>query len=198
VTVLNVSQYDESYFEGDVGRGGYTSYSKWIKTLSKYAPYESSKGDTWKNPAARLVKHYKINGSLLELGCAYGHTLKQLQDADIKDTHGIDVSQFAIDNSVASNTVVGDAIESLKRYEDNKFDFIYSAEFLQCINEKDLPPLISEMNRVAKHRQFHIINIAVSPKYYNIKNMTEWINYQWMSNTILVPITNIQKEYIVN
>lgn len=46
---------------------------------------------------AKLIKRYRSSGKLLEIGCGLGHVLARLEDRF--ETHGIDVSAYAIEQA---------------------------------------------------------------------------------------------------
>ena len=81
---------------------------------------------------------------------------------------------------------VADARTELSKYKKNEFGFLFSRWFLCCIDEADIPDLISEMNRVSKS-QVHILMTHVNETFYSKKTPEEWLNYDWDVGTILIP-----------
>ena len=79
--------YGKEYFDGsrDYGYGGY-----------KY-------DGRWKPVAKDIINHFRLNkgDKLLDIGCAKGFLVKDLCDLGI-DALGIDISQYALDNSINS------------------------------------------------------------------------------------------------
>ena len=100
--------YGKEYFDGDreYGYGGYTYDGRWISV------------------AKDIKKHYGLNDGdkVLDVGCAKGFLVKDFFDLGIQSS-GIDISKYAIDNSlleIKDRLVIGSA-EKLPFPDGNKF-----------------------------------------------------------------------------
>lgn len=91
--------------------------------------------------------------------------------------------------------ITGDARTALVNRQDfknNSYDVIFSAQFLECIDDADLADLITEMNRIAKTLQIHFVstigNITDVPSQskYNLKTLAEWGALGFDSGTRLI------------
>lgn len=91
--------------------------------------------------------------------------------------------------------ITGDArilLADKQQFKKNSYDVIFTAQFLECIDDADLPDLITEMNRISKTVQIHLISttpnitdIPSQPKY-NLKTLTEWAALGWESGTRII------------
>ncbi|MCP6727655.1 MAG: class I SAM-dependent methyltransferase, partial [Patescibacteria group bacterium] len=89
---------------------------------------------------------------VLEIGCAKGFVVEDLREFGA-DCYGLDISSYAISKStdiVKPFLTIADGRTHLSKYADNEFDVVFSLRFLECIDEKELPALISVMNRISK------------------------------------------------
>lgn len=183
--VLNPSEYDASYFDGALQtlkhNAGYSYYKRWKRYKG-----ENSLGEYWKDKAKKLFdKYFLLKKKVLEIGCAKGFIVEDLREFGV-DCYGLDVSSYAIgeaSDSVKPFLTVGDARTILSKYKDNEFDMVFSLRFLECVDEKDLPDLILEMNRISKS-QFHIID-EVSMSSYVEQPLNWWAKLKFSQQTIL-------------
>ncbi len=194
MAVLQPSEYDMAYFDGSLGpyrhNAGYSEYKRWYRNEG-----EGSTGEFWKDMAAGWINHLALSGKrVLEIGCAKGFLVKDLRDMGV-DAYGLDVSQYAIENcepEVAQYLTVGDARTYLSNYARNEWDIVLSLRFLECIDEADLPALVSEINRISK-KSVHVVDNFVGAKsgagqYYTQHTPQEWLdNYSWERGTVIVP-----------
>ncbi len=101
--------------------------------------------------------------SVLDVGCARGFLVGHLRKMGI-DAHGVDISEWATGSvppqSLGKFLKTVDVTKGLP-YKNGEFDLVMSQDFLEHIDEKEVPKLINEMLRVGK-RQFHIIT---TPEY---------------------------------
>jgi 2-polyprenyl-3-methyl-5-hydroxy-6-metoxy-1,4-benzoquinol methylase len=131
------------------------------------------------------------NKQVLDVGCAKGFLVKSLRDLGV-DAYGIDVSQYAIDNSedgMDSYLTVADARTYLATYSNRQWDWLISLRFLECIDEAELPALVSEMNRVSKS-QIHVIDTEPNPLYYVVRDLAWWGALDWARSTRLIQNEN--------
>ena len=122
-----------------------------------YGGYKYLEG-RWEKIARKMVEQYQIpnNAEVLDIGCGKGFLLydflKVLPDLEI---HGIDISQYAIDNSkneIKDKLVVGNAKEL--PYPDDYFDLVISINTLHCLEAPDLFLSLKEMERVGKSSKY--------------------------------------------
>ena len=122
-----------------------------------YGGYKYLEG-RWEKIARKMVEQYQIpnNARVLDIGCGKGFLLydflKLMPDLEI---HGIDISQYAIDNSkneIKDKLVVGNAKEL--PYPDDYFDLVISINTLHCLEAPDLFLSLKEMERVGKSSKY--------------------------------------------
>ena len=122
-----------------------------------YGGYKYLEG-RWEKIARKMVEQYQIpnNARVLDIGCGKGFLLydflKVMPDLEI---HGIDISQYAIDNSkneIKDKLVVGNAKEL--PYPDDYFDLVISINTLHCLEAPDLFLSLKEMERVGKSSKY--------------------------------------------
>ena len=131
------------YFDGDRnhGYGGFTYQERF-----------------WKPVVPDLISHFNLNSSsrVLDVGCAKGFFLHDLQEAlPGIDVNGIDISQYAIENSiesVQSKVRVGDA--RLLEFPDNSFDFVMSINTIHNLDRGDCAKALTEIQRVSGGKSF--------------------------------------------
>ena len=189
--VLNPSEYDASYFDGDSQslkhNAGYARYERW-----KRFDGVDSLGEFWKDKAKGLFDEYSMRGKkILEIGCAKGFVVEDLRSFGA-DAYGLDVSSYAIGKAIEAVKpflTVGDVRTHLKNYKDNEFDMVFSLRFLECIDEADLPALIIEINRISKF-QFHELDEGGNTNFYIIRPLSWWKEFSWKTGTTLVSNTN--------
>jgi ubiquinone/menaquinone biosynthesis C-methylase UbiE len=136
-------RFDFDYFDGDRnhGYGGFTYQERF-----------------WKPVVPDIVKHFNLNTNsrVLDIGCAKGFFLHDLQEAipGINVT-GIDISAYAISNAhetIKDKVFVGDA-RSLT-FEDNSFDFVMSINTIHNLNRDDCAVALKEIQRVSGGKAF--------------------------------------------
>jgi len=194
--VLQPSEYDISYFDGNKGsyshNAGYTKYRRWRRKSAGIVPFDESTGSFFGDIAKRFDIEAFIDGKdVLELGCAYGFLVEDMRALGA-NAYGLDVSQYAYDQadpSIQPYLTVADARTYLTNYSRNQWDVIVSRWFLDCIDDNDLPDLIDEMNRISKN-QAHVIGTLIPDTYYNVKDPQVWVDsFDWDRGTIIVPDT---------
>lgn len=200
--VLDVSEYNASYFDGRLQamahNAGYGRYARWYRSEG-----EGSQGEWWKDYAARWVDQLALSGkSVLDVGCAKGFLVEDLCDAGV-DAYGLDVSDWAINScndprtdlaaklrrsDLASRFYLGDVRTALAQFVRNQFDFAVSFRFLECLDPADLPGVVTELNRVSRN-QVHIVDQFTGAKegagaYYTQHTTAEWRDsYGWSKGT---------------
>lgn len=79
-------QYDKSYFQNDNPKGGYTNYFEGMKINRK----------TFVDRLLKIEKKLGFKGKLLDVGAALGDCLEVAQNMGWDESHGIEVSAFAV------------------------------------------------------------------------------------------------------
>ncbi len=106
-------------------------------------------------------KYVDKNMKILDVGCGYGRTLKELYDNGYRNLIGIDFSSKMIERANSSYPEISFKIsEGNKLYfEDNSIDCVILLAVLTCItNEDDQYQLISEIHRILKKGGILYIN----------------------------------------
>jgi len=138
-------QYGKDYWDGDrkYGYGGYR--------------YDGRQ----RSVAEELVKHYGIKpgDKILDVGCGKGFLLYEFtQVMPGVEVTGLDISQYAIDNSkeeIREFLHAGNAV-SLP-FPDNSFDFVISITTLHNLYAYELRPALEEIQRVGKGSNKHLV-----------------------------------------
>lgn len=187
--VLDPSEYDVSYFDGKSvplkHNAGYSKYKRWVRIDG-----EGSTGEFWKDKAAKLLTTHNLsNLKILEIGCAKGFVVQDLRELGA-DAWGLDVSSYAVgecDPVVAPYLMVGDARTYLTNFSNKQFDVTFSLRFLECVEESEVQALITNMDRITKRFQVHVIDEQPNPLYYVAQPLAWWeANFAWKNGTILV------------
>jgi cyclopropane fatty-acyl-phospholipid synthase-like methyltransferase len=200
MAVLQPEEYNASYFDGATQplkhNAGYSKYQRWYRTTA-----DGTQGEFWKDAAEKWAKKLALpNKKFLELGSAKGFLVEDLREQGV-DAYGLDVSQYAYDEAsdvVKPFLTVGDARTALSKYDNNEFDVLFSARFIECISEEDLPALVSEMNRISK-LQVHVVDDFTGHKssaaaYYTSHTQQEWLDkYEWDKGTLIVANEDLTK-----
>ena len=136
-------KWDFDYWDGDrrINYGGYKYiYGRWDAVIKKMIAYYDLKN----------------NCRILDIGCGKGFMLydflRLIPDAEI---HGIDISEYAINNSkkeVRDNLVLGNATKL--PWPDNYFDLVVSITTLHNLKAYDLEQALKEMERVGKKNKY--------------------------------------------
>ncbi len=122
-----------------------------------YGGYRYIEG-RWERVARAMAEHYGIKPGdrILDVGCGKGFLLydftKVVPGVEI---HGIDVSEYAIDNAkeeVKGRLLAGNA-NSLP-YPDKHFDLVYSLNTLHNLHNYDLDRALREVERVGKRNKY--------------------------------------------
>ena len=139
------------YWDGDrrINYGGY-----------KYMP------GRWTPVAEKLVQHYNLgpNSRILDIGCGKGFLLFEItQILHGCTVHGVDVSQYAIDNAKEEirNNIVHSSATKLP-FDANSFDLVISINTLHNLLSFELESALREINRVSKSNAY--ICVGVLPK----------------------------------
>lgn len=211
--VLSSSEYNENYFNGrNTGiklSWGYADIREHGQ-LNKFDegdeanPYNS----TIKNQLDLLTDLNLSNMGVLDVGgCIgnYSHLGKKL-GVGTWTVLDLNIDGWCEANKLdtVDTFITGDArilLASKQQFKKNSYDIIFTSQFLECIDDADLPDLITEMNRITKTVQIHLIsttpNITDIPSQskYNLKTLSEWATLGFESGTRLIDFHT--KEVIV-
>ncbi len=122
-----------------------------------YGGYRYIQG-RWEKVARAIANHYPlpVKPKILDIGCGKGFLLydflKVIPDAEV---YGIDISQYAIDNSkeeVRDQLQVGNATNL--PWKDDTFDLVISITTLHNLHAYDLDQALREMQRVGKSHKY--------------------------------------------
>lgn len=205
--VLATSRYNAAYFGDTVESGG-------IKDLNGYSSYLELGGQrnrfdigdesnpynlTWKLRTTEIGINFDVtNKTILDIGGAVGFVGEYLKEQGARIYDVLDVSNWCFRNKlvVVDNFIEADAITELTNLKNNEYDIIISNQFLDCIDDTDLPALIAEMNRVSKTKQWHWVTETIgedSLPNYNIKTIQDWaIGKGWDSQTSIISVSTRQ------
>lgn len=136
-------KWGHDYWDGDrrINYGGY-----------KYLP------GRWEKVARAMVDHYGIKpgDKILDVGCGKGFLLYDFTlVVPGVEVYGIDISQYAIDNSkeeVRDRLQVGNATKL--PWPDKHFDLVYSLNTLHNLHCYDLDMALREIERVGKQNKY--------------------------------------------
>lgn len=115
----------------------------------------------WRPVAAQLARHYSLRAgdAVLDVGCGKGFLLYELtQEVPGLRIHGIDISDYAIENSkaeVRSFLKVGNANQL--PFANNSFDLVFSITTLHNLRCFDLDNALREIERVGKDHKYVVV-----------------------------------------
>ena len=139
--------FSVDYFDGDRahGYGGYSYDPRfWSETVQLFADHYSLAADA----------------SILDIGCAKGFMLKDFAELMPNITlTGIDISQYAIDNSdpcVRAYLDIGNAKDL--PYRDGAFDLVISINTVHNLPRADVLSALQEIERVGRGNSFVMVD----------------------------------------
>ena len=139
-------KFDKEFFDGEreFGYGGFSYNPKyWSEVVKDFSDY------------------YNLNdgSKILDVGCAKGFMLFDFYKLNSNfDLHGIDISKYAIDNSVSevkNKLLVANATKL--PYEDNFFDLVISINTIHNLEKVECATALKEISRVSKKNAFFIV-----------------------------------------
>ena len=136
-------QFGKEFFDGE-RRHGYGGF--------RYLPH------FWQPVIPTFQKQYQLSSSskVLDVGCAKGFMLYDFsQVISGIQLAGIDVSSYAIENSIESirpYLKIANAVEI--PFDDNSFDLVISINTVHNLEESDLAKALQEIERVSKGNSF--------------------------------------------
>ncbi len=190
MAILDQSQFNNSEFQAYF-------HESVLSHDAGYSDYELEfvfqQGEHFKNNIIDFFSNESINGAIdvLELGGARGHRAKfGLETFGLKSWEIIDLYDSPLKQTHNKLTyTIGDArtlLADTNAYRDDKKDILFSCRFLDCIPEVSLPDLISNMNRVTKQGQYHVITKDANPNFYSTRDLTWWSQQGFASGTVLI------------
>lgn len=112
----------------------------------------------WQPVIPTFQKHWGLTSdhSILDVGCAKGFMLHDFSELIPGITvRGIDISSYAIENSIESmrtNVKVGNALDL--PFEDKSFDYVISITTLHNLEQDELIKSLQEIERVSRKGSF--------------------------------------------
>lgn len=110
--------------------------------------------------------------SVLEIGCGRGYLLKRFESAGVPCV-GLDISDHCFLTRVTNSVNKFDITQTPWPFHDKQFDMCFSQGVLDLVEEKYIPEILKEVNRVS-NRGIHSINI----KKLNLN----WENQYFLDN----------------
>ena len=108
-----------------------------------------------------LSKYINKTMKILDVGCGYGRTLRELYDRGYRNLIGIDFSSKMIDRARLLNPNISFEVSNGKKldFEDNSIDCVILLAVLTCIIDEDSQKaLIREIHRILKNGGILYIN----------------------------------------
>ena len=168
-------EFEKDFFDGGrrYGYGGYKYDGRWVPVVKDF------------------IEFYNLtnSSSILDIGAGKGFMIKEFLDhlpgADIK---GIDISNYAIENSmeeVKKFMSVGNA--NKLNFEDNSFDLVISINTVHNLQLEECKNSLKEISRVSKKNSFIIVDSWNNDedekrmKAWNLTALTYMSSKDWIS-----------------
>lgn len=132
--------YDCEYYGVGGKKANYDNYGPWS------VPH-------WARPIAQFIREHGSRGAILDVGCAYGHLVRELNTTGLP-AMGIEWSEWATDNKVSPNVERGDA--RALPYTDRMFTTIVSLDLLEHFEPEQSQQVMREMVRVSRAGALHV------------------------------------------
>ena len=136
-------KFDKDFFDGErkFGYGGFSYNPRY-----------------WSEVVKDLSNYYNLNNEskILDVGCAKGFMLYDFYKLNPNlDLHGIDISKYAIDNSVPEIKNKLQVANATKLpYEDNFFDLVIAINTIHNLDKDECEIALKEISRVSKKNAF--------------------------------------------
>ena len=159
--VALAKKFGRDFFDGDrkCGYGGY-----------KY-------DGRWKAVVERMRQRYKLpdNAAILDVGCGKGFMLHDFKEAMPDCTvAGIDVSEYAIKNSMASvKPFLKVASAEKLPYPDNSFDLVVSVNSIHNLSLEACKEALREIERVSRGNSYMTVDAWRNEQEY--ENLIKWV-----------------------
>lgn len=166
-----------------------------IRHLAGYTAYENifnfRNGQHFKDRLETLINNLSITGQndVLELGGSRGHraawalnTINGINNWEIIDLYDSPFKQVHSNLTYTIgdfNTLLADT----QAYKNNSKEYIISFNTLECVPDAQLPTLISNMNRITKKAQIHIIGDNNNTDYYRSEPLSWWAQQGFEAGT---------------
>lgn len=175
----NYGGFGQDYFDGasvaDPHPAGYTDYRRELLPFDHYA-----------DVTANIIQNHGADpstASVLIVGCAVGYTVEWLQNTYGTDAWGMDISQYAVDNSVTSTIRQGDVLSAndlkavRREAPGGKFDVILTECVLECLTDSEAQTAAEncrgEVQQGVAHRLW-TVGDDLNSSWYNSKTLSEW------------------------
>ena len=133
---VNNNPYSEAYFEGRKSNYWWTVGS-----------YENFRNFPHWNEMLKLLRKFKDDGRLLDIGCAYG--LFVTTASTYYESYGIDISRFAVEKSVKyCRGIISRASATNLPFQDETFEIVTVVDTLEHIS--NLNKCLKDIVRVLK------------------------------------------------
>lgn len=136
---MTEKNFDKKYFSS----GSYRSYKKLA--------------DSWVPIVARRIDKVigKKEARILDVGCAHGYLVAELQNKYGHNVRGIDYSDYAVKNSEKSvrGKIKRGNILKLP-FKKNNFDIVICLDVINYLEEKDIPVAVKNLVGIAKKHIF--------------------------------------------
>ena len=136
-------KFDKDFFDGErkFGYGGFSYNPRY-----------------WSEVVKDFSNYYNLNdeSKILDVGCAKGFMLYDFYKLNPNlDLHGIDISKYAIDNSVPEIKNKLQVANATKLpYEDNFFDLVIAINTIHNLDKDECEIALKEISRVSKKNAF--------------------------------------------
>jgi len=175
-------KFDKEFFDGErkFGYGGFSHNSKY-----------------WSEVVKDFSNYYNLNdeSKILDVGCAKGFMLYDFYKLNPQlDLHGVDVSKYAIDNSISEIKNKLQVANATKLpYEDNFFDLVIAINTIHNLDKEECATALKEISRVSKNNAFLTVdayrNNEEKQRMYawnltakTIMSVDEWIKFFEQNN----------------
>jgi ubiquinone/menaquinone biosynthesis C-methylase UbiE len=154
-------QFGKDFFDGDrkCGYGGY-----------KY-------DGRWKTVVQRMRAHYNLpdNAAILDVGCGKGFMLHDFKENMPNcSVAGIDVSEYAIENSMVSvKPFVKVASAEKLPYSDKSFDLVIAINSIHNLPLEPCKTSLKEIERVSKRHSFITVDAWRNDQEH--ENLLKWV-----------------------
>ncbi len=146
----------ETYFDRDYYQSGQ-------KKGTRYNDYlQNALGSPIYRGMSKAIMQVFKPRRVLEIGCALGPIVKWLNELGC-DAHGIDVSDWAVENRFHPNVICASADDL--PYPAGSFDLVFSCHALEHLPDSIADGAFVEMSRVAAKHQFHMMPLIGIPPY---------------------------------
>lgn len=142
--------FDKEYFLAGTKSNYNESYFNW-----------ELMGENYLRVAGEIINKFNAK-KILDVGCALGMLVKALRECGA-DAHGIDISNWAIENGFG-NCQVCDLTKDKIPFEDNHFDLVICFDVLEHLPFEFHEFVFSEISRVCSKNLFISQPFIVLPK----------------------------------